>query len=69
MSNFFRDTWGSPNILIKTMKENALLEEASVEKDEKSTPIIEIEAETTEPPKPIWLVHQVMRYLLPTLKE
>ncbi len=46
-----------------------IMEEASIIKYEAPSETINVESEKTEPSKPSWFAHQVMRYLLPSIKD
>jgi hypothetical protein len=46
-----------------------LTEEMSMIKDEAPSETINVDSEKAEPSKPSWFAHQVMKYLLPALKE
>jgi hypothetical protein len=46
-----------------------ILEEALMIEGDEPIETINVELEKTETPKPPWFVHQVMKYLLPALKD
>jgi hypothetical protein len=46
-----------------------MMEETSMIKDEEPMETINVDSEKTEPTNPSWFAHQVIKYLLPALKE
>jgi hypothetical protein len=49
--------------------DQAIMEESVLIKGEESIETVDIGLEKPNPPKPSWVVHQVMKYLLPALKD
>jgi hypothetical protein len=46
-----------------------IMEEVSIINDEEPMETINVDSEKGEQPKPSWFAHQVMRYLLPSIKD
>jgi hypothetical protein len=46
-----------------------IIEEASIVNDEEPMETIHVDSEKGEQPRPSWFVHQLMKYLLPSIKD
>ncbi len=55
--------------IFKMKTDQAIMEELVLIKGEESVETVNIGLEKPNPPTPSWVVHQVMKYLLPALKD